>query len=101
MAQVSQLYVVKSEKKTFGLAKKIGYVFYYALINKLPNSRYFKGFNQFRIWYASKVLNVMEVDDNTFLEEGVYLGGPGKVSIGKGCQINENVFIQGARIGNH
>ena len=101
MAQVSQLYVVKSEKKNFGITQKIGFAFYYAIINKLPNSRYFKGFNKLRTWYASKVLKVMEVDHHTFLEEGVYLGGPGKVSIGKGCQINENVFIQGARIGDH
>ncbi|WP_299824552.1 acyltransferase [uncultured Pontibacter sp.] len=38
----------------------------------------------------------------TIVEHDVYISnGAGKVSIGKHCEINEHVFIQGATIGNY
>lgn len=83
-----------------GVIKKVAYLFYYLIINKLPNSRYWSGFNKLRTFYMSNVLGILDKDNNTFFEEGVYIGGPGKVQMGHGCQINENVFIQGAIIGN-
>lgn len=84
-----------------GMLKKVAYLFYYLIINKLPNSRFWGGFNSFRCWYAAKILGIMKRDGHTFLEEKVYIAGPGKVNMGVGCQINENVFIQAATIGNH
>lgn len=40
-------------------------------------------------------------DVNSFFENGIYISdGKGSVSIGRECHINENVFIQGAKIGN-
>lgn len=80
---------------------KLVFMGYYMFINKLPNSRYLSLFNKLRTWYASSLMKTIAKDGNTFLEEGVYLAGPGKVTIGIGCQINENVFIQGGKIGNH
>ncbi|MFT4679728.1 MAG: acetyltransferase-like isoleucine patch superfamily enzyme [Litorivivens sp.] len=90
-----------AEKISSGIVKKIVFLLYYMFINKLPNSRYWKGFNSFRSWYACSVMGIMKRDSHTFLEEHVYVAGPGKVSIGKGCQVNENVFIQAATIGDH
>lgn len=81
--------------------KKAIYLIYYSLLNKLPNSRYSKLFNRIRVGYATRLMGVMAKGSGSFIEEGVYLGGPGKVSIGFGCQINEDVFIQSAEIGNH
>lgn len=74
---------------------------YYALINKLPNSRFCKFCNKLRVFYLSRMLKVMEYSENAFFEEKVYIGNGRNISIGKNCQINENVFIQGATIGNY
>lgn len=82
-----------------GVVRKVAYLGYYILINKLPNSRFWGGFNKMRTAYA-RWMGVMPKGGGGFLEERVYLGGPGKVSMGAGCQINENVFIQGAQIGD-
>lgn len=75
--------------------------FYYAVIQHLPHSRYFGGFNRIRLFYACKILRVMTGGENSYLENKVYLGNARNVSIGKHCQINEHVFIQGAKIGNY
>lgn len=58
-------------------------------------------FNNFRVWYVSKVLGVMEYDKKSFFENNVYIGSGRAVTIGKHCHINENVFIQGATIGDN
>ncbi len=43
----------------------------------------------------------MHCDAHNFFENGVYVSsGKGRISIGRECHINENVFIQGAEIGN-
>lgn len=42
----------------------------------------------------------MKRDKNNFFENNIYLGAGRKIVIGRNCQINENVFIQGAKIGN-
>lgn len=44
---------------------------------------------------------VAEFHTDSKFENNIYLSGFGKVEIGKNCQINEYVFIQGAQIGNH
>jgi len=35
------------------------------------------------------------------IQEKVYLGGPGDVTMGKACRINERSFLQGARLGSY
>lgn len=101
MGQISlDLNAARAAKKT-SILKKVAYLGYYVFINKLPNSRFGGVFNKIRTWYVCDLMGIMLRDDHTFMEEKVYLAGPGKVQIGKGCQINENVFIQGAIIGDH
>lgn len=43
----------------------------------------------------------MPYDKNSFVEYGVYFSNGKNVKIGTNCHINENVFIQGAYIGNN
>jgi acetyltransferase-like isoleucine patch superfamily enzyme len=81
--------------------KKIGLIFYYIIISKLPHSRFLKVFNTIRVNYASRILKIMDNDKTSFLENNVYIGGGKHIKIGGNCHINENVFIQGATIGNH
>jgi maltose O-acetyltransferase len=45
-------------------------------------------------------MKIMMPDPDNFFENGVYIGS-GNLTIGKCCHINENVFIQGAEIGNY
>jgi len=81
--------------------KKILFLLYYLFINKLPNSRFGGLFNSIRSYYVSRILNVSKGGKNAYFEEKVYIGSPGKVQIGLDCQINENVFIQNANIGDY
>jgi acetyltransferase-like isoleucine patch superfamily enzyme len=54
-----------------------------------------------RVWYVSKVLKFMPYGKKSFVENNVYFSNGKYLKIGTGCQINENVFIQGAHIGNN
>jgi acetyltransferase-like isoleucine patch superfamily enzyme len=42
----------------------------------------------------------MKFDKDSYFENNVYIGNCANVRIGSHCHINENVFIQGATIGN-
>ncbi|MBO6605398.1 MAG: acyltransferase [Psychroserpens sp.] len=57
--------------------------------------------NRFRVWYVSKVLHVMEYSKTSYFENNIYFGKGDLIRIGSNCQINENVFIQSARIGDN
>lgn len=98
---VEKNYIWKVEKMDNSLQKKIMIAFYYGFVSILPNSRYCSIFNKIRVWYISRVLNITRYDKNTKFQERVYIGDSTKVKIGKECQINEHVFIQGAVIGNY
>jgi len=76
-------------------------LFYYLFISKLPHSRYLKICNKIRILYVSKVLKIFEYHNENYFENNIYIGNGKNVKIGKYCQINENVFIQGATIGSY
>jgi acetyltransferase-like isoleucine patch superfamily enzyme len=72
------------------------------LIFKLPNSRYLRISNKIRLWYLKNILKVFNCSTDCIFEEGVYIStGKDKVSIGHHTHINENVFIQAAKIGNY
>jgi len=43
----------------------------------------------------------MPFDKKSRFQENIYISNGKNVSIGKHCQINENVFIQGASIGDY
>jgi acetyltransferase-like isoleucine patch superfamily enzyme len=80
---------------------KVILVVYYILISKLPSSRFWKGFNTIRCWYACHVLGILEITEGALIDQNVYIGDASQVMIGEGARINENVFIQGARIGRN
>ena len=83
------------------IVKPLQLVVYYLIISKLPHSRFHIIFNKIRCWYVCKVLKIMKEDTNNYFEENVYIGDTSKLTIGKHCHINENIFIQGANIGNY
>lgn len=85
---------------------KIKLIFYYLFVANLFNSRFFKYSNNFRLWYLESVLKIKkeaktpELKKLDKFQNNVYISNGKNVSIGYCCQINENVFIQGAKIGN-
>ena len=81
--------------------KKIKILIYYSVISKLPHSRYLKLFNTIRCFYIEKVLKVSMSGPKNYFENNVYIGNGSNITIGENCQINEDVFIQGAKIGNN
>ncbi len=74
---------------------------YYLIVNKLPHSRIIRLSNRARVYYMSKVLGVMKYHKESIIEDHVYISNGKNLSIGKFVHINENVFIQGASIGNY
>lgn len=83
------------------LTHKLALIGYYALISKLPEQRLWRGFNRLRCWYLARVLRVLDTAHGALIGSNVYIGDGRQVSIGAGSRINENVFIQGARIGRN
>ena len=47
----------------------------------------------------TKVLKIMQNHRHNYFEPNIYIGNGKNISIGQYSQINENVFIQGAKIG--
>lgn len=83
------------------MGKTVKIIIYYLFIQHLPHSRYWKGFNRFRVFYVSRILKIIEPDKNSRFQHNIYIGNGKNVKIGKHCQINEHTFIQGATIGNY
>ena len=80
---------------------KLKLTIYYLIIFNLPHSRYVKLINRLRVFYVSKILNIMEYDKSSYFEHKIYLSDTKNIKIGKHCHLNENIFIQGALIGNY
>jgi len=80
---------------------KLKLAIYYLVVARLPHSRLCAWANWFRTWYVSSVLGVMARSRDGYLEPGVYLSDGRSVRIGAHCQINEDVFIQAAEIGDY
>lgn len=81
--------------------RSIKLIVYYALIAKLPHSRFGAIFNGVRVWYLAEVLHVLQGRDGHHFQHDVYISNAENVRIGTCCHINEHVFIQGAHIGNY
>ncbi len=81
--------------------RRLKIFFYYLLVKNLPHSRYSKLSNVFRCWYVTNILGIMKKNKNNFFESNIYIGNGNNVSIGANSHINENVFIQGAKIGSY
>jgi len=75
--------------------QKIKLIFYYLIIQKIPHSRLFFGFNTIRLWYVSKVLKIIPFDKNSKFENNVYISDARNLKIGKHVRINEYSFFQG------
>lgn len=80
---------------------KLKFAFYYAVIQFFPHTRYVSWLSKFRAFYVCRVLKLGPYHRDTRIQNNVYISGPGKVTIGRSCQINENVFIQGAEISDN
>jgi acetyltransferase-like isoleucine patch superfamily enzyme len=83
------------------MIKKLKLIIYYAVIARLPHSRYFEPINRIRLFWVCRVLKIMKYNRNSRFQNNIYIGHGDHVSIGDECQINGNVFIQGGRIGNY
>jgi acetyltransferase-like isoleucine patch superfamily enzyme len=81
--------------------KTLKLFFYYAVISKLPHSRFGAVFNWIRIWYLADVLHVLGGRLGGHFQNDVYISNADNVRIGVNCHINEHVFIQGASIGDY
>ncbi len=79
---------------------KIKLTIYYLILYNLPNSRFLSVFSKIRVFYLSKVLDILPYDSQSKIEDKVYISDCSNIKIGRNCRINENVFIQGAFIGN-
>jgi acetyltransferase-like isoleucine patch superfamily enzyme len=83
------------------MINKILFAMYYSVIQNLPNSKYLKIASQIRVWYICKVLRIAQSGKLNRFEDRIYISDGRQLKIGFNCQINENVFIQGANIGNY
>lgn len=80
--------------------KKIFLVFYYSFAKHLPDN-YFpfgKYYNALRIFFLSKIISIGK---NTVIQSGFRFGLKENLRIGNNCEINENVYIQSALIGDY
>lgn len=81
--------------------KKIKLAIYYLFFYNLPNSRYLLLFSKLRCWYLSRVLKIVGYHPKNRLENRIYISDTLNIKIGKNVRIHENVFIQGANIGDN
>ncbi len=84
-----------------GLIIPLKLIIYYSIIAKMPHSRFNKIFNLIRVFYVSKILGIMKYHKETYFEPNIYIANGNNLKIGLHCQLNENLFIQGAQIGNY
>jgi len=74
---------------------------YYLFVAKLPGRELCPLCNKFRVAYVSRLLGVIKYDKRSVVGPGVYISsGADRVQIGRFCEINKNVFIQNAEIGD-
>lgn len=78
---------------------KIFIALYYIFAYNLPQSRFWLGFNSIRAYFVKLAFPSVKCCDGGFIDSKVYLSDGRNIKIGSGCEINENVFIQGADIG--
>lgn len=81
--------------------RKLTLGIYYSILYHLPHSRFIFFTSWLRVWYVSKILKLMPYDKRSKIEYNVYLSNGKGISIGRNCRINENVFIQQAKIGDN
>lgn len=74
-------------------------IIYYFFIRQLPSSYFPLGriFNSLRVGILK---NIITIGEHNVIQTGFRFGMRDVLTIGSHCQINENVYIQSARIGN-
>lgn len=80
--------------------RKIALFFYYLVARKLPSS-YFPMGRIFNIIRIGTLKQLIIIGDNNCIQTGFRFGMREEIIIGNNCQINEDVYIQSAKIGNH
>ncbi|MBK0404107.1 CatB-related O-acetyltransferase [Adhaeribacter sp. BT258] len=83
------------------MKKKISLVIYFLIAYNLPSS-YFplgKYFNILRVYLLKNVIS--NLGNNNKIQKHVRFGDGQHIDIGSFCQINENVYIQRAKIGDY
>ncbi len=85
--------------------QKLFLIIYYVVLWNLPSSKFCRFCTKIRLYYLENTLKIKASDPEyrhiEIFENRIYISDASHVSIGFGCQINENVFIQGGTIGNH
>jgi maltose O-acetyltransferase len=89
------------KKIFFGCISFFKSAVYYILVYNIPHSRFCPLFNTIRKFYICNVLKVAPYCKKSAFQNKIYLSNFSDISIGRHCRINEYVFIQGARIGDH
>jgi acetyltransferase-like isoleucine patch superfamily enzyme len=92
-------YAISFSKES--LVCRIKLIIYYLIISKLPNSRYGSFFRKIRNWYVCDILKIMQPHKENYFEENIYIGNAKNLTIGEYCHINENVFMQGVKVGDY
>jgi len=82
------------------MKKKLLLILYYCLVRHLPATYFPFGmfFNAVRI---SVLRGLMKIGDHTRVQPGFKFGQRDVIVIGKHCQVNEDVYIQSAIIGDY
>lgn len=82
------------------MKKKLLLILYYCIVRHLPATYFPLGmfFNTVRV---AVLRGLMEIGDDTRVQPGFKFGQRDVIVIGHHCQVNENVYIQSALIGNH
>ncbi len=80
--------------------RKLLLVFYYFFLRNLPSS-YFPMGKIFNILRVGALKKLIIIGKNNTIQTGFRFGMKDILIIGDNCQINENVYIQSATIGNN
>ena len=84
---------------------KLFLIVYYVVLWNLPSSKFCKFCTKLRLLYIANVLKIKSGNSKyrhlEIFENRIYISDASNIKIGFGCQINENIFIQGGEIGNH
>jgi len=76
-------------------------IFYYLFLSKLPSARFTPIFSNWRVWYFQHVLKIMAKGGNpAMIGDSVYIAKGQKITMGSGCRINENVYLEKVTLGN-
>lgn len=82
------------------MLNKFALILYYFIAYNLPAGRFWRGFNFIRGLFVRLAFSGVNIKDG-FIDSRVYLSDGRNLTVGAGCEINENVFIQGGVIGDN